>query len=299
LKKWIRILTVVVLALLAAGPVPAADQEKETIRLVLVPERNIFDQEKKYRLLSDYLNKHLPFHLVFDVLSGYEEVMDQIVKEQAHGGIVGSFLVAHGVEEHDMTPLVRPEWISADSYYRSYIFKQAGSKLTKDVHSWKGTAIALVNRHTSAGYFFPMALLKREGVDDPEGFFSNIIFTGSHDAPVWMVARGLADIGAAKDIVFEETLRKRPELREKVEVLHVGGRFPDATLVVGPNVPDSVRNTLQSAFLDMDSTFEGKKVLNRFGAAKFIHSPIDDYGDVYQVVKDAGFNIHDMWVVGH
>jgi len=295
LKRWTRTLALISLVLLIAGSAQAAAQERETFLFTLVPERNIFEQEKKYKLLCDYLCDRLSMNVDFAVLKGYEDVMQQMVDGRAQGGVLGSFLAAHSMAEHGMIPLVRPEWMSGRSHYSSKVFKRAGTDLTRDVKSWKGKSIALVNRHTSAGFFFPLALLKENGIDDPADFFSNITYTGSHDAPVWMVARGLADLGAAKDSIFEETVGKRPELGDKVEVLYSGGHFPDATFMVSTKVLPALREAIINAFLDMDSTPEGRSVLSRFGAKKFILSSPEEYEDVYRVVRKAGFDIHDMW----
>jgi len=301
LKRWIRALIIGLSifgwsVLLPPVAVQAAEQDQDTFLFVLVPERNIFEQEKKYRILCEYLCDRLSINVDFAVLSSYEDVMKQIVDGKAQGGVMGSFLAAHTMAKHGMVPLVRPEWLSGRSYYSSRVFKRAGTALTRDVRSWKGKSIALVNRHTSAGFFFPLALLKENGVDDPDDFFSKIVFTGSHDAPVWMVARGLADLGAAKDSIFDETLRKRPELKDQIEVLYSGGHFPDATFMVSPRVLPALRDALINAFLDMDSTPDGKNVLSRFGAKRFILSPPGDYGDVHRVVKESGFDILDVWV---
>jgi len=303
LKRWTRALatglTVFGLSVfLSTSVVQAAEKDKETFLFALVPERNIFEQEKKYNILCEFLCDRLSGKVDFKVLPSYEDVMEQMVDGRVQGGVLGSFLAAHSMAKHGMIPLVRPEWLSGRSHYSSRVFKRTGTDLTQDVGSWKGKSIAMVNRHTSAGFFYPLAILKENGIADADGFFSKIVFTGSHDAPVWMVARGLTDLGAAKDSIFEETLRKRPELGEKIEVLYSGGHFPDATFMVSPKVPSALREAITNAFLDMDSTFEGKKVLNRFGANRFILSSPGDYGDVQRVVKEAGFDIHDMWTEG-
>ena len=296
MKRWTRTLIIGLSVFLSAGAVHAAEPDKEVFLFALVPERNIFEQEKKYKILCEYLCDRLSVKVDFAVLSSYEEVMEQMTEGKAQGGVMGSYLAAHTMARHGMIPLIRPEWNSGRSYYSSKIFKAADSEITRDVRSWDGKTIALVNRHTSAGFFYPLALLRENGITDPDNFFSKMIFTGSHDAPVWMVARGLADLGAAKDSIFEETLRKKPELRDRVQVLYTGGNFPDATFMVTSKVLPAIRDALVNAFLGMDSTTEGRNVLSRFGAQRFILSPAGDYADVERVVKESGFDIREMWV---
>ncbi|UCF30051.1 MAG: phosphate/phosphite/phosphonate ABC transporter substrate-binding protein [bacterium] len=283
----------VFLAVLLAA-VPSAAQQPKVFRIVLVPERNIFDQEQKYRNLCDHLCSVLPVRVVFEVLQGYEEVMVEIETGTAQGAVLGSFLMAHGIARHDFIPLARPAWNTGDSFYRSYIFKRTQSPITEDVGSWKGKSFAFANRHTSAGYFFPLAVLRDQGVQRGEDHFSKVQVTGSHDTAVWVVASGLADIGAAKSTVFDEMMASRPGLADKIQVLRTGGRFPDATFVVNPRVEAEMRDALKNALLDLSTTPQGKAVLERFGASRFVPSEAGDYDDVFRVIEAAGFDIYKL-----
>lgn len=302
MRKCSSFIILILAVLIMVKPLPAVADEGgiKTIRLVLVPERNIFRQEEKYRELRDYLYGHLkPVKIRFEVMKSYKEVMIQMEDGRAQGGVLGSFLTVHGMERHEFVPLVRPVWLSGDSYYHAYIFKKTGSKPTRDISTWKGLSIAMASRNTSAGFFFPMALLKTWGASDPEAFFSKIIFTGSHDASIWMVANGMADLGAAKSTVFEETLKEKPELNGQVEILYSGGNFPDDTLVVTQEVLPALREKITKVFLHMDSTAEGREVLKKFGARRFIPSPPADYADVIKTVKAGGFDLRKLKVANH
>ena len=299
LRKSSRYIAAAALAAALFAASSAAAQKMEVLRLALVPERNVFDQEEKYRPLCDYLYNRVGTTVVFEVLKDYEDVMREIEGNRAHGGVLGSFLMAHGMAKHGFVPLVRPVWESGESNYSSYIFKRAGSPATRDVATWKGKSFAFANRSTSAGYFFPMAVLRKNGVLNGEGHFSEVQVTGSHDTAVWMVASGLADIGAAKSTIFDEMVKMRPGLGDRVEMLYTGGRFPDATFMVNPQVPREIRDRLKKALLGISSDPQGKDVLKRFGARGFIPSDPEDYDDVYRVIKSAGIDIDNLSVTSH
>ncbi len=266
-------------------------QEPQTLRIALVPERNVFEQERKYRILCDYLCGKVGLTFEFEVMRDYEDVMLAIETNQVAGGVLGSFLMAHGMARHGFVPLARPVWKTGESTYSSYIFKQSGAPLTKDVSTWRGKSFAFANRHTSAGYFFPLALLKKNGVHRGENHFSSVQVTGSHDTAVWMVASGLADLGATKNTIFEEMMSRREGLIDRIQVLYTGGKFPDATFMVNSQVPVELRNRVREVLLGLSSDPEGVAVLESFGADRFIPSNREDYDDVFRVVKEAGFDI--------
>ena len=166
--------------------------------------------------------------------------------------------------------------------------------MTREIATWKGRSFVFVSPHTSAGYFFPLSLLRNNGVKEPGEFFSNVLFAGSHDAAVWMVANGIAEIGAAKNTIFREFIKRKPELGEKVEILYTGGQYPDSTLVVRAEIAREVRESLRTVFLRMDSQPEGLEVLKMFGALKFVRTTPDEFSGVRQVVQGSGYEINNL-----
>lgn len=297
MKKWNRI-AVLFLAVLLAGASPArAADGRKTFRIILVPERNIFEQQRKYENLCDYSCKMLPLDFSFEVLKGYKEVLSALKEGRADGAFMGSFVATYGIDNFGFIPLVRPVWPSGESIYRSYIFKGSGLPVTRDIATWKGRSFVFAGPHTSAGYFFPLSLLRSSGVEEPGEFFSRIQFAGSHDAAIWMVANGIVEIGAAKDTIYNEFVKRRPELGEKIELLYTGGSYPDSTLVVRGDIQQEIRESIRTVFLRMDSQPEGQEVLKMFGAMKFVKTTPDEYDGVRQVVRGSGYDIKAMRIL--
>ena len=276
------------------APGARAAEERKVLRIVLVPERNIFEQERKYRYLCDYACSQLHMDVTFDVLRGYGEVLKALDEGKADGAFMGSYVAALGIENHGLVPLVRPEWPTGETHYRSYIFKRSGLPITRDVSTWKNRSFVFVSPYTSAGYFFPLALLKDEGVGEPAEFFSRIQFSGSHDAAIWMVANDIVEIGAAKNTIYDEILKRKPELASRVEILYTGGHYPDSTLCLKEGVSSKDAEALRAVFLGMSSSKEGQDVLKKFGANRFVPASPEDFDSVREVVKDSGNDLKKM-----
>ncbi len=296
MKMWTKTgIFVLVLALMAGSVFTALGADgKKTLRIVVVPERNIFEQQRKYRRLCDYTCKVLPFKFNFEVLRGYRDVVLALKEGNADGAFMGSFVAAYGIDNYGFVPLVRPVWSSGESHYSSCIFKRADLPVTRDIATWEGKSFVFVGPNTTAGYFFPLSLLRSAGVEVPDEYFSSTRFAGSHDAAVWMVANEMADLGAAKNTVFNEYTRRKPEIGKKVELLYTGGRYPDSTLVVRPEVPREIRESIRDVFLRMASQQEGQEVLKMFGALKFIETSSEEFGEVRQVVMESGYDIRNI-----
>ena len=291
MKKWSKCSAFLLLFLmLGTTAAKAADGRKE-FRVALVPERNIFEQQRRYRSLCDYICTMIPVEFTFEVQKGYKDVLFALKEGKVEGAFMGSFVATYGIDNFGFIPLVRPVWPTGKSHYGTYIFKTSGIPVSRDLTTWKGRSFIFVGPNTSAGYYYPLALLRKGGVRVPGEFFSNIQFVESHDTAVWMVANGLADIGAAKDTVYNDFTKRKPAVGENVEILYTGGRFPDLTLVTKADLPQEIRESIRSVFLAMNSNQEGKEVLKMFGALEFINTTQDEYDEVRQTVKDSGYDI--------
>ena len=96
-----------------------------------------------------------------------------------------------------MEAVARPVNVDGTSTYHGYLFARKDSGI-RTVADMKGKRFAYVDRATTAGYLFPRAYLKEKGVADPDRYFGEVFFAGSHDATVLAVLNGEADIGASK-----------------------------------------------------------------------------------------------------
>lgn len=299
MKKWIRASLLICAAVTAWVFVSQAAVTNKSFRIVLVPERNIFEQQRKYRNLCDYISKQLPMDFTCEVLKEYKEVLKALKDEKADGAFMGSFIAAYGIDRYGFIPLVRPVWASGASHYTSYIFKRAGLSITRDIETWRGRSFVFVGPHTSAGFYYPLSLLREKGIKEPGKFFSGSQSVESHDAALWMVANNLADLGAAKNTVYKDIVKRKPDLGNRLELLYSGGNFPDSTLMVRADLKPEIRESIRTTLLRMDYDQAGKSALKRFGARKFVEAASDDFNDVRQVVEKSGYTIKNMEFLGN
>jgi len=67
----------------------------------------------------------------------------------------------------------------------------------------RGKRFAFVEHATMAGYLFPLAYFKASNIPDPQRYLGQSFFAGSHDASILAVLNREADIGAAKNTIFD------------------------------------------------------------------------------------------------
>jgi ABC-type phosphate/phosphonate transport system substrate-binding protein len=226
------------------------------------------------------------------VQRSYHDALEQIRKGGVDGGWLGSAPGAYAFEAAGYLPVARMEDLRGDSFYRSSIFRRKESAVTADPSTWGGKVFAFPSRTTSAGFLYPVAYMRARGVKDPLGFLSSAsIFTGSHDTALWAVANGRAELGACKSTVFNSVMESSPDIRGRVEVVHVGGSFPLDSLFLRPSLEEPLRGEIRRALLAMEADPQAAAALKRLGARRMVVTTKDDYQEVHRTLKDAGYDI--------
>lgn len=277
------------LFVLALCVFPSSSQARE-LTLGLIPEQNVFDQVARYKPLQDYIAKKTGMDVKLTMLLRYGNIIERFTQSRLDGAFWGSFTGAMAIKKLGVEPIARPLWLDGSSTYRGYIFVSKNSKI-RNVNDMRGKTIAFVERATTAGYIFPVAYFRGNGVADIEGYFKEYYFTGSHDAAMRAVLNGEADIGTAKSTIFDLVARTDPRVNRDLIVLAESPKVPSNGLGVGKNLKPEIKRQLKNVLLGMNRDGEGVAILQRFGALKFIPTAKEDYSPVFDIARKAGIDV--------
>ena len=266
--------------------------DQNILRMVLIPEKNIFEQQKRYKYITDYLSSKMDMNFIVEIMANYGDISDAFIDGKADMGFFGSFsyLLTHaktGVE-----PIVRPVLLNNDSTYRGYIFARKDSNI-ETVKDMQNKSLVLVDKATTAGYIFQLFYFNYYGIKDLNNYFSRISFARSHDAAAWAVYAGEADIGGAKNHVFNSLSEEYPDFKEQMTILAESPEVPSNSLAVRKDLNPSIKLRIKTLLLSLHETPEGQMVLENFGAQKFIETSNDDYVVLYNMVKQLGIDLQE------
>jgi phosphonate transport system substrate-binding protein len=256
----------------------------------LIPELNVFKQVRRYEPIGKYIMKKTGIEVKFTILSRYGNIINNFEAHKLDGAFWGSFTGALANEKLGIEYIARPLWNDGTSTYHGYIFARKNSGI-ESVSDMKGRSIAFVEQSTTAGYVFPLSYFKEQGVTSIETFFEDYFFAGSHDAAISAVLLRQADIGCAKNTIYDMMARDNPRINEELFVIARSPLVPSNALGVRNDLDASVKEQLRDVFLGMDKDKEGKKVLEQFGAKSFIRTTADDYKPVLDIAERAGINL--------
>jgi phosphonate transport system substrate-binding protein len=253
----------------------------------LIPEQNIFRQRERYQILKSYLSDHAGINVSFTSLSRYGNIIEHFTKEKLDGAFFGSFTYALAHSQLGVEPLARPVNLDGTSTYQGFLFvrKDSGIRTARDM---KDKRFVFVERATTAGYLFPLAYFRDNGIPDPRAFLGESFFAGSHDAAVQAVLNREADVGAAKNTIYKQMAAANPRIENELMVLSASGAVPENCLAVRSDLEPGFKRLLKDALLDMDKNAEGKDALRRFGAIRFIETEDGDYAYLYKLSARVG-----------
>ena len=261
-----------------------------SIIIGLIPERNIFDQIEQYEPLAGYLSKKTGTTIKLKVLARYGNIIDNFLSAEMDGAFFGSFTYTLAHLKLGVEVLARPQYTDGRSTYHGLIFARKGSGIitSKD---FEGMTFAFVDRATTAGYLVPLSYFEKNGIWNYRTYFKETYFAGTHQDAIYDVLNKKADIGAAKNTVYERLAIIDERITKELFILEESLDLPSNGLAVRKNLDSSLKDKLKNALLNMHNDTDGRNILKDFGAQRFIETVNEDYANVYKYLKQANLDL--------
>jgi phosphonate transport system substrate-binding protein len=269
---------------------PVRSEPRPSLRIGLIPERNIFSQKKRYEPIAEYLSTRIHARVELVALSRYGNIIENFVSNRLDGAFFGSFTGALAHRKLGIEAIARPEYPDGTSTYHGLLFVRKDSGIA-GVEDMRGKRFAFVDKATTAGYLLPLYYFKTHGVDDPNTLLKETYFAGTHEGVIHDVLERKADIGAAKNTMFSLLANSDPRIFEELSILTRSPDVPENGLCVRADLDESLKNDIRIALLSMDQDEVGKEVLRSFGAARFIDTTEDDYNVVFEYAETIGLDL--------
>jgi phosphonate transport system substrate-binding protein len=269
---------------------PEAEPGREKTFLIgLIPEQNIFKQMERYEPFADYLSKKVSLSIRLIVLPRYGNIINSFVSSGMDGAFFGSFSYALAHEKLGVEVLARPLSLDGTSTYHGLIFVRKDSGI-KSIRQMEGKRFAFVDKATTAGYLLPLAYFKKHG-KNYKAFLKESYLTGTHEDAIFDVLNRKADIGAAKNTVYERMAASDERIKKELVILERSPDVPENGLAVRKNLDGFLKKKLKEALLTMHENPEGAALLKAFGARQFIETKDSDYQPVYRYAQEIELNL--------
>jgi len=268
----------------ASNESPVSETQKK-FYLGLIPEQDLFSQKERYRPLARYVSEKTGLKVELKILPRYGNIIDNFVSEKLDGAFFGSFTGALAISKLGVEPLARPLWLDGTSTYYGMIFVRKDSNI-KSASDMKGKRFAFVDKATTAGWLLPLHYFNEIGINDYRTWFAETYFTGTHEDSIKDVLDRKADIGAAKNTVFYRLAKQNSLLEKELLILSTSPEVPSNTLAVRKGLDTSLKAKLKNILLQMHEDKQGREILQKFGATRFIETTTQDYEPVFSYAAE-------------
>lgn len=154
-----------------------------------VPDENATGVEKRYEPFIQYLTKQLGVPVKLRIANDYAAVIEGQIAGNIHIALYGPSAFAralmNGAKIEAFAMQVNKD--GTKGYY-SVLYVKAGSPYQK-IEDLKGKSLGLVDPNSTSGNNVPRFEMNKMGIK-PEEFFSNVVYTGSHENAVIALQQG-------------------------------------------------------------------------------------------------------------
>lgn len=244
----------VALTTLALQPAPVTGQTK--LVMAFVPSQQTDVVLSSGQILARMLSVALGIPVEAFVATSYSATIEAMCSGRADIGALNPFgyVLAHdkcGVEVAAVSlRLGLP-------YYRAQISARPGINTINDL---RGKRFAFVDPASTSGYLFPAALLKKQG-NDPDKFFSQTVFAGSHPNVILAIYRGQVDGGATFEDARDNVRAQFPDVNDKVKPIAFTNPIPNDTWSLNPKLSATLKARIKDRLLRIAATAEGRAAL--------------------------------------
>ena len=193
---------------------------------------------------------------VFDFIgaNSYEEMIEMVAHGRVQLAGLGPVPFIEAKHENPELRLLLTElkWNSDQSekidYYRSYTVALKSRADLSSLADLKGKVYAFVDRHSTSGFQYPNALMRRQGMV-PEEYFSKLYFLGSHPRVTDAIAAGSIDAGSTWDFNLTQARKKHGDI---FKIIYSPPPIPNLTIVAHQSLPFEVQEKVRKVLPTID-----------------------------------------------
>ncbi|WP_308466436.1 phosphate/phosphite/phosphonate ABC transporter substrate-binding protein [Rathayibacter soli] len=272
----------------AAGPCTGKSNDKAAaptqLTLALVPSGDASKLVESVKPLEDALTQRLGIPVKGVITQDYQAAVEAIGSDQAQIGMLPSLQMSQACDKYGAVPALQTQR-NGKSSYAAQFFTNDPAKYCSDtpvkgangmlycngtqsgqgpagldsIKKIKGATVSLLQAASPAGYIFPVAALKKVGINVDNDI--KVVQVTANDASVLAVYNGDASVGTsywdAREVVQADT----PDVGNKVVVFALTDEIPNDGVSLSANLSKKWQTKIANAMKDYASTDEGVKTL--------------------------------------
>ncbi len=254
--------------------------------------------EERADPLADALSEELGVPVEADVLTNYIGLVEAMGNEQVDVGALTPFAYVLAKDRYPETQALLTEVHDGSPFYRSEFVVRSGSDI-ESLEDLEGRDVAFVDPASTSGYLFPLAQLVEEGLieegAEPDEFFGNAIFAGSHDNALTALLNEEVEAAAIFDDAPELIEDEFPDVEDRIETLGETEEIPQSAFSVRPGISEEAAEEIQEAYAAAVRSEENQEVFEEiYGLEDVVEADDADYDVIREAAAATGQDIVEL-----
>ena len=233
------------------------------LTFAVIPAENASGVTERWTPFVNYLSKELGTKVTLRIANDYAAVIEGQRAGNIHIASYGSASFARarltGVKIDAFANDINAD--GSTGYY-SVFFVKANSPYQK-VEDLKGKNLGLVDPNSTSGNNVPRFELNKMGITNADGYFSKVVFTGSHENAILALAQGTVDVAANQwtsdnDSTLAQMLTKgmlknadgSPMKKDDFRIIHKSAPIINGPYAYNADLPEEAKQAIAKAFFD-------------------------------------------------
>jgi len=261
-------------------------KEVTKIRIGLAPDEDSASVLKKYQPFIDYLSKATGMEVEPFVGADYTAIVEALNSGHLDVAWFGpsEYILATEVVNSGVEAFASAIQEKGSMAYKSSFIVRTDSGINT-LEDLKGKSLAFTDPASTSGHIFGRYSLVQEGYD-PDDYFKQVIYSGSHDACLLSVKNKQVDVAAISSRKLPGFIKSGLIEEGEIKIIYESVEIPADPITYRTDLPQEVKDSIKSAFLNI--TPELSASLEGTGFAKFNEVVDRDYDLVRDAYETSG-----------
>jgi phosphonate transport system substrate-binding protein len=294
MKRWIVVVVALVGVFCQPGALAAAEDWRiahPKIAMGIITSENESDRVKRWAPIRQFLSKGLGVPVEERLATDYAGVIEAMRAKKIELAYFGpaSFCQAWLVTNGQVEPLVSRLNKDGSFGYHSVVVVKATSPY-RTIEDLRGKKLAFADPNSTSGHQAPRYFLSEAGFD-PDKFFGQTAFSGSHENSIIALLNGTFDAAATfwhseQDNNFARMEEKKMIPPGQVRVIWKSPNLPDSPWSMPLWLPAEMRSDVRELVMRMPQ--DGKEAFQLLvsnNSAGFKRVMLEDYQSIIRMIK--------------
>jgi phosphonate transport system substrate-binding protein len=233
------------------GTVEAGDGPSSwprSIKVGVIPTEGGGASKERFEPLGNHLEEVLGIDVEIVSAADYAGVITAMEHKHIDFAYFGpkSYTEAH--EKANALPLGMELDVNGNPGYTPIIIARKGSGIDS-FEDARGKTFCFTDPNSTSGCLMPSVVFSRDLKIDPEAYFRDVSFSGSHGASILAVKNGKVDVAATNDLDLGRMIEKGDVREQDFVIIYSANPLPGAPMCGRADLPASLRAAFAGALM--------------------------------------------------